>query len=321
MPNPYSIDLRWRIVWAYLGGRLSFSQIAATFAISERTVRRYVTLFHSTGDVKPSSRQHGPKTLLGEFERMFLFRMILQYPGIYLYEMKEKIASVFGVEVCVSTICRTLKLMNCTRQAMHRVAIQRSDQMRAKFMAEISLYSPKMLMWLDESGCDRRNTIRKYGYSMRGIPLCDQRLFVRGVRYSAIPIISLSGVHDVYLAEGNVNGEKFEQFIEKCLLPHLKPFNGINSCSVVVMDNASIHHVDQVRHLIETVAGARLCYLPPYSPDLNPAEGVFSQVKSIMKMNNNLFEVTSAPRAILASIFGMVTVENCQGHVSHCGYT
>lgn len=115
-------------------------------------------------------------------------------------------------------------------------------------------------------------------------------------------------------------GRDLKAFIEECLLPVLKPFNGINPCSVVIMDNASIHHVEQVSYLIETVAGARLCYLPPYSPDLNPAEGVFSQVKSIMKMNNDLFQVTSAPRAILASIFGMVTADNCHGHISHSGY-
>ena len=249
MPTPYSLDLRWRIVWAYLAQGLSFSEIAEVFVVSERTVRRYVALFQATGDIKPSDRQHGPRTLLGEFERMFLFRMILHHPGIYLYEMKEEILRVFGVEVCVSTICRTLKLMKCTRQAMHHVAIQRSDQLRAKFMAEVSLYDPSMLLWLDESGCDRRNTIRKYGYSMRGIPLCDQRLLVRGIRYSAIPIVSLEGMHDVYLAEGTVNGEKFGKFVEECLLPILMPFNGSNPRSVVIMDNASIHHIDQVSYI------------------------------------------------------------------------
>lgn len=320
MPTPYSLDLRWRIVWSHLAHRLSIAQLSATFGVSERTVRRYVVLFQLTGDVKPSTRQHGPKLILGDFEQMFLFRMILQYPGIYLSEMKEEITRVFGVEVCLSTICRTLKLMKCTRQAMHRVAIQRSDEMRAKFMAEVSLYDPSMLLWLDESGCDRRNTIRKYGYSMRGIPLCDQRLLVRGIRYSAIPILSLEGVHDVYLAEGNVNGDKFTKFVEKCLLPILMPFNGSNHHSVVIMDNASIHHIDEVSHLIETLAGARLCFLPPYSPDFNPAEGVFSQIKSIMKMNDKLFQVTSAPRAMLALNFGMVTAEDCYGHISHSGY-
>ena len=76
------------------------------------------------------------------------------------------------------------------------------------------------------------------------------------------------------------------KFVENILLPHLLPFNGINLRSIVVMDNASIHHVEEVTDLIEVQAGAKVCYLPPYSPDLNPVEGIFSQVKSIMKQND-----------------------------------
>jgi hypothetical protein len=107
-------------------------------------------------------------------------------------------------------------------------------------MAEVSIYE---LVWLDEKGCDRRNTLRKYGYSLRGIPVCDYRLLVRGKRHSAIPVISLDGIHDVYVTEGTVNGEKFADFVRNCLFPVLKPFNYVNSHSVVIMDNASIHHV------------------------------------------------------------------------------
>ena len=88
-------------------------------------------------------------------------------------------------------------------------------------------------------------------YSIRGIPLCNQHLLVRGTPYSAIPVVSTAGVHDVYLAEGNINGERFTQFVESCLLPILNPFNGVNQRSVVIMDNASIHHVDTVQDLIE----------------------------------------------------------------------
>ena len=58
------------------------------------------------------------------------------------------------------------------------------------------------------------------------------------------------------------------------LLPHLMPFNGVNPRSVVIMDNASIHHVDAVTDLIETQTGPKLIFLPPYSPDLMPVEGV-----------------------------------------------
>ena len=103
---------------------------------------------------------------------------------------------------------------------------------------------------------------------MRGIPPCDHRLLIRGTRYSAIPIVSIAGVHDVYIAEGNMNGERFAKFVQDSLLPILMPFNGTNPRSIVIMDNASIHHVDEIADLIETQAGAKICYLPPYSPDL-----------------------------------------------------
>ena len=105
------------------------------------------------------------------------------------------------------------------RQVIRHVTIQRSDDLRAKFMAEISKYDPAMFVWTDESGCDRRNSARNFGYSLRGILPVDHRILVRGVRYSAIPVASSEGVY-VFLAEG------FEQFLRECLITVLMPFNG-----------------------------------------------------------------------------------------------
>ena len=304
----------------HLAHQLPPNTIADLLSMSERTVRRYLELFNQTGEVQPQPRKNGPSRLLGDFEQVMLLRLIVETPGIYLHELRSELFNFFGVYVSESTICKTLRFMGCTRQAMRRVALQQSDILRAQFMATISMYDPRMLVWLDESGCDRRNTIRKYAYSIRGMLLCDHRILCRGKRYSTIPIMSLDGIHDVYITEGTVDGEKFTDFIRKSLLPILFPFKIVNPYSVVIMDNASIHHVDKVQDLIENQAGAKLCYLPPYSPDLMPAEGVFSQIKSIMKENHQLFQACSSPRALLAMAFGMVTVDNCYGHVSRCGY-
>ena len=79
----------------------------------------------------------------------------------------------------------------------------------------------------------------------------------------------------------------------------------INSHSIVIMDNASIHHVEEVVDLIKYQAGAKVCFLPPYSPDLMPAEGV---LKSLLKQNHELFEVCTNPRSYLTLAFGMVTL-------------
>jgi len=114
----------------------------------------------------------------------------------------------------------------------------------------------------------------------------------------------------VYLAEGTVNSTKFEEFIEFSLLPLLNPFLWSNKHSVVVMDNASIHHVDNVHDLIKAQASGKLIYLPPYSPDLIPVEEVISQAKSMIKENDLLFQVSDIPRVLLLTAFSMVTKEN-----------
>ena len=139
MPLSYSVDLRWRVVWLWLGGQLSTREIGNFLCCSNRTVRRYITLFHPTGDVKAAQRRYTSPRILDDLAQAKLLQLVLQNPGIYLHELQLKLLEIFGVRVHISTICRTLKFMSCTRQVIRRVVIQRSDAMRAKFMADISL--------------------------------------------------------------------------------------------------------------------------------------------------------------------------------------
>ena len=161
MPRAFSTDLRWRAVWLYLAHNQDVVEISQYLSVSPSSVYRFIYLFHRTGDVKPRSFRHAPPKLLGDMEQLVLLRLVLNNPGIYLSEIQASLISRFGVTVDVSTICRTLKFMGCTRQVIQRVALQRSDERRAKFMAEVSVFDPSMLIWIDESGCDRRNCMRK----------------------------------------------------------------------------------------------------------------------------------------------------------------
>ena len=146
--------------------------------------------------------------------------------------------------------------MGCIRQRTQYIALQRSDEYRAHFMSQIPIYDPSMFVWVDEIGCDQRNSRRKYGYSIGGIAPQDHRILVRGKRYSAISVMALEGVLDVDIVEGSVNGDRFTKFVNSTLVPILNPFDGNNPLSVVIMDNASIHHVDAVVHAIEYNAQA-----------------------------------------------------------------
>ena len=111
--------------------------------------------------------------------------------------------------------------------------------------------------------------------------------------------MSVYGIHDVFLAEGTINGDRFELFIRNYLLPNLMPFNGLNPFSVVIMDNASIHHVQSNVSLIESI-GAKVIFLPPYSPDLNPLEPFFGKVETVLKENDSIFQASSTPRVLIA---------------------
>ena len=100
-----------------------------------------------------------------------------------------------------------------------------------------------------------------------------------------IVAMSTRSIEDAAIHEGNINGEIFSDFISWSFVPLLQPFDGKNSKSVVVMDNASINHVEEVATNTQNT-GAILHYLPPYSPDYNPLEESFS------KVNWKLNEVT-----------------------------
>ena len=108
------------------------------------------------------------------------------------------------------------------------------------------MYNPSMFIWLDETGCDRRNAVRQYGYGLRGMTPRSYTFKSWGKRYTAIATMSLDRLEDVYLAEDNVNGDEFLNYVRRSLLPLLMPFDGVNPNSVVIMDNASIHHVEEV---------------------------------------------------------------------------
>ena len=107
-------------------------------------------------------------------------------------------------------------------------------------------------------------------------PAVDTRLLVRGKRFSSICAMDVTGIVDVFTTKGSVNADTFCDFVESDLALKLMPFDGKIPRSVVLMDNVKFHHSSQVLAAIEGT-GALVHFLPPYSPDLNPAEEVFSK--------------------------------------------
>ena len=127
------------------------------------------------------------------------------------------------------------------------------------------------LIFLDEAGVNLAMT-RLYARALRGQRATATKPNKRGKNTTMVAAIALSGVVAALTYLGGTNGLTFQTFVEKCLVPHL--WEG----ACVVMDNFSSHKVEGIRAAIEAV-GAKLIYLPPYSPDFSPIENFWSKVK------------------------------------------
>ena len=305
------------MIWQSEALALPHSAVAANLGVDRSTVSRTVSLFCATGGV---SKKLYPKDRhfrkLSTPAQMLILHLVMSRPGIYLKEIREEIIVQLMIQVDISTIYRFLHENGLTRQKLAIVATQRDQFCRLRYISDISVYSPEMLIYLDETGADHRSAVRRFGFSLRGIPLQKETWLMRGKRMSAIAMISQNGLLDVSIHDGTTDGACFYEFAEKCLLPQLHPFNGSNPHSVVVMDNCVIHHVPEVIDIIEDV-GAIVHFLPPYSPDLNPIEMTFSKVKSIMKQLDNSLH-TDNIEPLMLSAFASVTPQDCQNWIKHC---
>lgn len=258
--------------------------------------------------------------VLTEIDKIFIIETVLEKPDVLLRELRQALITETGTCVDVSTIWRFLQVSNFTRQKMVMVAKQRSDLLRAEYLLDMQVFHghPEMLVFVDETGADRRNCMRRFGYSLRGKPAVSRKLLVRGQRVSAIAAMSTAGILDCYTVAGSVDSSKFVDFIQQALLPQLQPFDGVNAHSVVVLDNAAIHHVDGVVDLIEST-GALVIFLPPYSPDLNAIEEAFSKLKIILKANEELLDTLDIELLVLHACTS-ITEDDCNNWIKHAGY-
>ena len=135
-----------------------------------------------------------------------------------------------------------------------------------------------------------------------------------------VAAMSTNGMLDYRLVQGGVGAIEFKEFVEKCLLRYLMPFDGTNPHSIVIMDNASIHHAGNSIELIESM-GALVLFVPPYSPDLNAIEEAFSSIKAYMKANEEVLQQTDDIEKVLAEAIASIPPKNCQAWIKDSGYT
>jgi putative transposase len=152
---------------------------------------------------------------------------------------------------------------------------------------------------------------RTHARSPYGTRVYDFKPFYRGVKITVIGAISLKQVLATMTVNGSMDGNVFKVEVEKCLLTQL--WEG----AVVVMDNVPAHKVSEIEPLIQSV-GASVLYQSPYSPDFNPIEHWWSQLKAFLRQFSPT--TTKMVDVLIATALDLINPKHLKNWFTNCCY-
>src|SRR5262249_9559582 len=161
--------------------------------------------------------------------------------------------------------------------------------------------APERLVFIDETWT-KTNMAALRGWSPRGQRLIAKVPQGRWNTTTFVAALRLDRIEAPWLLEGPIDGESFRTYVEKGLLPTLR------KGAIVIMDNLGSHKGKAVRQLIRST-GAKLFFLPKYSPDLNPIEQAFAKLKHLLRKANARTVETIC--AAIGKILQAFTPEEC----------
>jgi putative transposase len=181
---------------------------------------------------------------------------------------------------------------------------------RAQWLRYRHRIDPSRLVFIDETWT-KTDMAPLRGWAPRGERLKAKVPHRRWKTMTFLAALRLDRIEAPWLIDGPINGERFRLYVEKVLLPTLRPDD------IVVIDNLGSHRGKAIRRLIRSV-GARLFFLPKYSPDLNPIEQLFAKLKHwLRKAAKRTIEAVS--RAI-GQTLDTVTSAECRNYFINSGY-
>lgn len=159
---------------------------------------------------------------------------------------------------------------------------ERDEEKRQQFLQYLKKQKQDNLVYIDESGIDNRDD---YGYAWneKGKRFYDFKSGKRSIRVSIMSGLVQGKLIAPLTFEGVCNRQVFEQWLEEMLIPKLQ------AGQIVILDNATFHKSEKITRLL-TLAGCQLCYLPPYSPDLNQIEHYWFPLKNQVRKTEGTIE-------------------------------
>lgn len=183
---------------------------------------------------------------------------------------------------------------------------RRRDQWK-KYQTRIAL---ERLVFIDETWT-KTNMVPLRGWALRGKRLKSKAPHGHWKTMTFLAALRHDRIDAPWVLDGPIDGESFKTYVEKVLVPALKPGE------IVLMDNLGSHKGKAVRKAIRA-AGAKLIFLPKYSPDLNPIEQVFSKLKHLLR--KTAARTVEAFYAAIGQLLGAFPPQECANYFKNAGY-
>jgi transposase len=201
---------------------------------------------------------------------------------------------------------------SASKKTLHASEQDRPDvaRRRTQWKAYRGRIDPTRLVFLDETWT-KTNMTRRHGWSRRGHRLIAKVPAGRWRTMTFLAALRHDRVEAPWLLDGPIDGASFQTYVETVLVPTLKPGD------IVILDNLGSHKGTAVRQAIRK-AGAKLLFLPKYSPDLNPIERLFAKLKTLLRKAEARTVETVC--AALAQLLDTVTPKECANYFKNAGY-
>jgi transposase len=269
-------------------------------------------------------RSGGPRRIITFRIEQAIRHLLAEMPWLYQDEIAEFLLEAFGVTIDRLTISKLLRHINITRKKLAITAIQRNEELRTQWRDDLQQFTANQIVYIDESGSNRRNGDRIMGYTEEGVRVIVSRWLQKKERVSVLPVYTIKGYITSVTFIGSLTGAIFEDFIIEQLLPLCNPFPAPRS--VIIIDNASVHYELQDR-IIEACRyrNVWIRWLPPYSPDFNPIEESFGDIKAyIRRMYRKEYGKYGDYREYVEWVVrkvgtGAATARRIQGHFRNAG--
>jgi len=311
MGKPYSMDLRQRAVTAVLKEGLSRHESAVRFGVAPSTVINWVRRFREAGSVAPS-RMGGrkPKAIAGEYAA-FLARRVRD--GAFTLRGLVAELAERGLKVDYRSVWNSFTpRSSASKKTVVASERDRPDvaRRRAQWTKRQSGIDPKRLVFIDETWT-KTNMEPLRGWAPKGERLVAKVPHRHWQTMTFVASLRHDRIEAPWLIDGPIDGQGFRTYVEKALAPTLKPGD------VVIMDNLGSHKGEAVRQAIRS-AGAKLFFLPKYSPDLNPIEQVFAKLKHLLR--KAAARTLETVVAAVGELLNAYTAKECANYFANAGY-